>query len=78
MNSENSKLRHEQQARQEHAVAQQTSQSQGQEQEFSSVEDLLRYDNEQNPVPEDVAHRLNAAIAAEPKSKSWLKSLFGS
>jgi hypothetical protein len=76
MNSDRTKLRQEQHAEQEQSLTPQSTQVQSKE--FSNVEDLLRYDSEQNPVPDEVALRLNAAIAAEPKAKSWFKSLFGS
>lgn len=44
---------------------------------FESVEEMLRYDNEQNPVPQQLAERVNESIAGEPKpSQSWWKRLF--
>ena len=77
MNSENPRLRQEQ--RSEHdqqTVEQVTQQSEGLQ--FDSVEELLRHDSEQNPVPPEVGDRLNKSIAAEPKrSRSWFKGLFG-
>jgi hypothetical protein len=52
--------------------------SQAQVKEFASVEDLLRYDSEQNPVPPEVADRLGRSLEAEPKpEKPWYKKLFG-
>jgi hypothetical protein len=75
MNSENRKLRQEQRHEQQQDFVEQTAQ---QGQQFASVEDLLRYDNEQNPVPSEVAERLNRSIGAEPKpARPWYKSLFG-
>jgi hypothetical protein len=47
--------------------------------EFNTIEDLLRHDSDQNPVPAEVAERLNRSIAAEPKpERSWIKRIFGS
>jgi hypothetical protein len=47
-------------------------------QEYSTVEELLRHDAAENRVPPEVAHRLNASLAAEPRrAQSWLKRLFG-
>jgi hypothetical protein len=76
MKPEYSKLRSEQeQGEQAQHTAQQSSQNQAQE--FESVEELLRYDSDQNPVPAEVGERLNASIAAEPKpAKPWYKVLF--
>ena len=72
MKSERSKLRYDQQ---EHQLTNETTNAQAQE--FATVEDLLRNDSEQNPVPGGVAERLNLSIANEPKApKSWFKSLF--
>lgn len=46
--------------------------------EFKTVEDLLRYDSEQNPVPGEVAERVNNSLAAEPpRARPWWKRLFG-
>jgi hypothetical protein len=75
MNPERSKLRYDQQIEHDHAVAEESSQAL----EFSTVDDLLRHDNEQNPVPEEVGERLNRSIAEEPKPvKPWYRNLFGS
>ena len=78
MNPEFSKLHQKEQLEEE------LNSSQKQEQEtagmeFNTVEDLLRHDSDQNPVPAEVAERLNRSIAAEPKpQRSWIKKLFGS
>ena len=75
MNPERSKLRYDQKIENDHAVAGESSQAL----EFSTVDDLLRHDNDQNPIPEEVGERLNRSIAEEPKpAKPWYKSLFGS
>jgi negative regulator of sigma E activity len=76
MNPERTKLRQHEELQQSEALAAQAGQQQGQE--FSTVEELLRFDSDQTPVPADVAARLNAAIAAEPRpARPWYKSLFG-
>jgi len=76
MNSERSTLRHDHRGEQEHAVTQ-SSQAVGLE--FSTVEDLLRHDNEQHPVPTEVAERVSTSINDEPKPKKpWYRNLFGS
>jgi hypothetical protein len=77
MSAEQSKLR--QQAEQEQASAQvQNTLNQGQVKEFATVDDLLRYDSEQNPVPGEVAERLGKSLEAEPKPEQpWYKKLFG-
>ena len=75
MNSEHSKLKQEQRQEQEQSFGEQVAQTSGQE--FATVEELLRYDNEQNPVPAQVGGRLNASVSAEPKpSRPWYKNLF--
>lgn len=46
--------------------------------EFGNVEELLRYDAEQNPVPPEVAERVNESIAREtPPDRSWWQRIFG-
>jgi hypothetical protein len=78
MNSEDSRLRQEQRSDHDQQIVEHVAQ-QAEGQQFATVEDLLRYDSEQNPIPAEVSERLNASIAAEPKqSRSWLKGLFGS
>ncbi len=79
MSSERTNLRHQHQTEQVssqghfHETA-----SQSQTKEFAAVEDLLRFDSEQNPVPPEVADRLGRSLAAEPKpEKPWYRKLFG-
>ena len=75
MNSERTKLRQDQRSEQEQTVTQQSAHTTGLE--FSTVEDLLRHDSDMNPVPAEVADRVNASISAEPKPKKpWYKTLF--
>lgn len=58
-------------------LSNQASASQGRN--FSSVEELLSFDREQNPVPPAVAERVNESLAAEPArpKTSWWQKLFG-
>jgi hypothetical protein len=77
MNSENPRLRQQQRSDHEQEVVEQVAQ-QAEGQQFDSVEELLRSDSEQNPVPAEVAERLNDSIAAEAKpARPWYKGLFG-
>ncbi len=71
-----SKLTHQQQAQTD--AQQQTSQQQAGK-EFGSVEEMLRFDAAQNPVPEKVAERLQESVAQEPTPplQSWWKRWFG-
>jgi hypothetical protein len=80
MSSDFSKLRHEQRTEAEHSHAHiQSEQSQANAKEFANVDELLRFDSEQNPIPTVVVERLNKSLAAEPKAKrSWFDRLFRS
>ena len=40
---------------------------------FESVEEMLRFDALQNPVPESVKTRLTESVQKEPKPASWWK-----
>jgi hypothetical protein len=76
MSAEQSKLR--QQAEQEQQEQIQSAVNQGTVKEFATVDDLLRYDSEQNPVPAEVAEKLGKSLEAEPKPEQpWYKKLFG-
>ena len=79
MNPEHSNLRQKQHTEQASAQEQfQQAQSQTQPMEFATVDDLLRFDSEQNPVPPEVSDRLGRSLEAEPKpEKPWYKKLFG-
>ena len=47
------------------------------EREFNTVEEMLQYDSDQNPLPEEVAHRVNESIRGEPPpGRSWWQKLF--
>ena len=75
MNSESSRLRQKQSEELAHETQSALQTEQGRK--FDSVEEVLRYDREQNPVPPELADRVNQSIAAEPKpSQSWWKRLF--
>ena len=46
--------------------------------EFSSVEELLRFDAAQTAVPPEIAQRLQKSAAnVPPPARSWWKHLFG-
>jgi hypothetical protein len=76
MSAEQSKLRQE--AEQEQAAQVQNTLNQGEVKDFATVEDLLRYDSEQNPVPTEVAERLGKSLEGEVKPEQpWYTKLFG-
>lgn len=65
------------QSEQEQQLSHQAQQQAGLE--FGTVEDMLRHDARQTPVPPNIAHRLQESIgSATPKSRSWWQRLFGS
>ena len=75
MSAEQSKLRQEAEQEQQQI---QSAVNQGTVKEFATVDDLLRYDSEQNPVPAEVAERLGKSLEAEPKPEQpWYRKLFG-
>ena len=78
MSAEQSRLRQEQ--REEQTSEQRIDQVQGsgeEGREFATVEELLRYDSEQNPVPAEVAERLGRSLENEPKQeKPWYRRIF--
>ena len=82
MNPEESKLRQSQESEETGQESSEQSRSekslQQEAREFATVEELLRHDSSGNPVPPEVAERVNQSIAAEPpKGTSWLKKMFG-
>ena len=78
MNPERPNLRQQQRAQQTSAREHFQQAESQRAKEFASVEDLLRFDSEQNPVPPEVADRLGRSLEAEPKpEKPWYKRLFG-
>lgn len=74
MNPDSSRLRHQ------HEHSQSTDLTQAQHQtvrEFSSAEELIRYDAQQTEPPPAIADRLNESIRNEPKPpQSWWRRLF--
>jgi len=45
--------------------------------EFASVEELLRYDAKQTPVPPEIAQRLGRSLQSEPRpARSWWRRWF--
>jgi hypothetical protein len=61
---------------QEHAAKQETTQNTVRE--FSTAEDLLRFDAAQTAVPAAIAQRLQKSSADFPKpSRSWWQRLLG-
>lgn len=80
MNSEQSKLRQHEQAEQESVTSQfhdqQQDQAQAQGREFVTVDDLLRYDSERNPVPTEVSEKLGKSLEAEKPPQPWYKKVF--
>jgi hypothetical protein len=79
MNRDPSNLRHQQQQQrqgQEEHFDLPSAQRQAHHQ-FSSVEELIRYDAAQTAPSDSLAHRVNHSIASEPKpSTSWWRRLF--
>jgi hypothetical protein len=74
MNPDPAKLRH--QERQQQAAELHQTHEKMALREFSSAEELIRYDSGQTPVPPAIAERLNESIAREPKPKrSWWRRL---
>ena len=75
MNSDPSKLRHQQEQTEQTAELRLDQSQVGQE--FSSAEELIRLDAAQTTPPERIAERLKESIAREPaKSRSWWQRLF--
>ena len=47
-------------------------------QQFDNVEQLLRYDAAQTPVPPEIARRLNQSVAeSPPPRRPWWRRIFG-
>jgi hypothetical protein len=76
MNPDPSKLR-QQQEQAEQAVESLGHQEAQSVQQFSSVEEMIRFDAKQTLPPDSLAERLQDAISREPKpTKSWWQRLF--
>ena len=74
--SSKSKLTQQQQSTNE--IQQQTEQ-QAAGKDFDSVEEMLRFDSSQNPVPDQIEDRLQESVDREgiKPSQSWWKRLLG-
>jgi hypothetical protein len=70
------KLTSQQQAEEQQTAAHQEQTKPGVE--FNSVEELLRHDASQTPVPPGIEHRLQESLERTPHSKSWWRRWFGS
>ncbi|HZR16908.1 MAG TPA: hypothetical protein VFE51_06230 [Verrucomicrobiae bacterium] len=75
---------HKKIVRQQHAEEQQQAESVHQVQpvaprEFATVEELLRHDAQQTPVPSALAQRLQASLQELPPAgrRAWWRRLFG-
>ena len=72
-----SRLRHEQQSRQDLHAGEQARQAQA-GLEFANAEDLLRHDRSATPLPDAIESRLKNTLAAEPPPpRPWWKRLLG-
>lgn len=75
MDSNNKRLRQDQQQHSQESLHQSSSTS---VQSYHSVEDMLRKDAEQNPPPDSLSHRVATSATAEvPQSKPWWRKLMG-
>jgi len=68
---------HLRQREQEEIIAQEQQTASEATREFATHEELLRHDAAQTPVPPGIEERLQKAVGAEPKPKSWWERLFG-
>ena len=60
---------------QEHSAETQTVKTTAQQ--FDNVEQLLRYDAAQTPVPPEIARRLNQSVAESPQPRRhWWRRIF--
>ena len=76
MNPDHSKLRQQQHS--EEAAESQLHQQPQAGQEFPTVEDMLRFDAQQNVPAASISERLKESIAREPPPPlPWWKRLFG-
>jgi hypothetical protein len=79
MNPEFSKLQQKHQEQQVEQTNQLSRSQSAQEKQFETVEELLRFDAEQNPVPPGVGEKLNETLSGEPQpATSWWQRLFKS
>jgi hypothetical protein len=74
MNPDPSKLRQQQEQQTEQRADSQLRQQN--QQEFQSVEHMIRFDAQQTEVPESLTQRVQSSVAAEPKPvRPWWKRL---
>lgn len=67
------------QDQQEQSASAAQHQAQSAEQQFDSVEQLLRHDALHTPVPPNIVRRLRESLAgASAPSKAWWRRFFGS
>jgi hypothetical protein len=72
------KLTSQQRAEEQQTAAHQEHIESAREVEFASVEEMLRHDAAQTPVPPGIEHRLQESLERTPHSKSWWRRWFGS
>jgi hypothetical protein len=61
---------------QDHSAETQTAKTTAQQ--FENVEQLLRYDAAQTPVPPEIARRLNQSVTeSPPPRRPWWRRIFG-
>lgn len=76
MNSDPTKLRQQQELAEQSAA---NLQSESQPHEFGSVEEMIRFDSNQTPSPDEVAQRLKESITREgTPRRPWWRRLFSS
>ena len=73
MNRHDSQFHHEEE---EHTESRNTTESQKNGIEFSSPEEMIRYDASQTKIPPDIARRLQEAAAEEARRQSWWQRLW--
>jgi hypothetical protein len=77
MNPDSSKLRQEHEQREQSTEAQLQHQTQA-GREFTSVEEMIRFDTQQTLPPERISERLKESVDRDPvPTKPWWRRLFG-
>jgi len=72
------KLTSQQRAEEQQTTAHQQHAESTSEVTFNSVEEMLRHDAAQTPVPPGIESRLQESLERTPHSKSWWRRWFGS
>lgn len=71
-------MKHEKKFSQEEQQISETQSRQTTAREFASVEELLRFDAKQTPVPRSISERLNRSLQSESAPpRSWWQRWFG-